>query len=135
MGCALRAKSAIYDCLFAYVIMILYRATLFIVVITTDERCTPQDGHSTGISRTGPSEVLVRGGEDGVDQVLALDYDRGSSGKSTSSNSRAGTAGDLAFSSVVRPAPGDCRRPDADASERSISVSYTHLTLPTIYSV
>jgi len=67
--------------------------------------------------------MLVRGGEDGVDHSLTpVEYDRGSSGKSTSTTSQAGgkATGDLAYSSVVRPVLGDCRRPDTEASERSI---------------
>jgi len=90
---------------------------LFIVVTITDERFTPQDGHSTGISRASPNEVLVRGGDDdGVDQGLAAEYDR----SSTSTSSRAGKAGDLGRQGLLNPLQGDCRRPDAEASERSI---------------
>ena len=69
--------------------------------------------------------MLVRGGDDGLDPGLTLEYDRSSSSKSTSTTSRAGKAGDLAYSTVNRqglmnPVPGDCRRPDVELSERSI---------------
>ena len=69
--------------------------------------------------------MLVRGGDDGLDPGLTLEYDRSSSSKSTSTASRAGKAGDLAYSTVNRqglmnPVPGDCRRPDGELSERSI---------------
>lgn len=91
---------------------------LFFVTVT-DERLTPQDGHSTGISRPSQNEVLVRGIEDRVDQGMAQDYDH----KSSSTASRAGKAADLVtYTSVNRQgtAPGDCRHVDAEVAERSI---------------
>ena len=93
-------------------------------IFVLDERLVPQEGQNAGISRTGQNEVLVHG-EDGVDQTTAVEYDRSSSTKSTSTVSRAGKAGEVLYSSVTRQSPlnqvrSECRQTDAAVSERSI---------------
>jgi len=100
--------------------MVLYK--LFNAFII-DERFVPQDGHSPVMSRICENEVLVHG-EDIMEQSPAVEYDRSSSSKSTSTTSRAGKAAEL-YSAVARqgllnPVPADCRRTDTAVSERSI---------------
>ena len=95
-----------------------YSLNLFNVFFVQDERFLPQDGRSTGISRTCQNEVLVHS-ENDVDQNTTVEYNR------SSSNSRAGKVGELPYSSVARQAvwnqaPGECRQTDAAVSERSI---------------
>ena len=69
---------------------------------------------------------MVVHGDDGMDQSAAVEYDRSVSSKYASTNSRAGKAGDLLYSSSsaarqgLNPVPGECRQTDAAASERSI---------------
>jgi len=93
-------------------------------IFVSEERFVPQDGHSTGISRNCENEALVRG-EDIIEQSPAMECDRSSSTKSTSTTSRAGKASELLYSAVthqgfLNTAPADSRRTDVAVSERSI---------------
>jgi len=92
-------------------------------VLIPDERFVPQDGHSAGVSRICENEALVHG-EDVMEQSPAIEYDRSSSSKSTSTTSRAGKAAELytavAHQGPLNPVAAECRQTDAPVSERSI---------------
>jgi len=88
----------------------------------------PQDGHGTSTSRSS-HEVLATVIDDTRDQGTAAEFDRSSSGRSTSTASRPGKPGELPYSAIVQqdllnPAAGECRRLDAAVLERSI---YDHM--------